>query len=135
VTLGPTPEKKIPYGPRRPRNVDSRVPGVRTFSLESMIFAACLSLPSCRTLRAVSSADLYGIPFESFREEEREIEEKRKDEKHIQLGALKYLYLLSRCNFYFYVYFCFLSVACGDRMPRGMSRDIVINQTDSRAWQ
>jgi hypothetical protein len=100
-----------------------------------MIFAACLSLPSCRTLRAVSSADLYGIPFESFREEEREIEEKRKDEKHIQLGALKYLYLLSQCNFYFYVYFCFLSVACEDRMPRGMSRDIVINQTDSRAWQ
>jgi hypothetical protein len=83
-----------------------------------MIFAACLSLPSCRTLRAVSSADLYGIPFESFREAEREIVEKRKDEKHFQLGTLKYLYLLSLCHFYFYVYFCFLSVACEGQNAR-----------------
>ena len=80
MTLGPTPEKKIPYGPRRPRNVDSSVLGVNILSLERIRFAACLSLPSCNTLRAVSSADLYGTPLESFRGRKRE-KEKEEEEK------------------------------------------------------
>ena len=61
VTLGPTPEKNIPYGPKDPLKSISKLLGTFFASLDSSD-AACFDFPSSNTLLAVSIADLYGTP-------------------------------------------------------------------------